>query len=130
MSDVKTLHHLWLVVEQGRRVSQDHAKVGGFEKALREKRTAAGEFVVSTAVIRLPFRVETEIAHEPLHWSASNTYVLYVDLRPARDMYLGAAGYEALNHMSSAAKGDGEQAGNTVQKISRDTAGVHTPSVE
>jgi len=32
MGDVKTLHHLWLVVEEGRRVSRDHAKLGDLRR--------------------------------------------------------------------------------------------------
>jgi len=97
MGDVKTLHHLWLVVEEGRRVSKDHAKLGGFEKALREKRTSADELFISTPLIRLPFPVETEINHEPLHWSDSNTFVLYIDLRAARDTYYASVGQRLLN---------------------------------
>jgi len=78
MGNVKKLHHLWLAVEGGRRVSHDHSKTGGSEKSLREKRQSASEKVVSTAMIRLPFRVETEVSHEPLRWSGWNTSVLYV----------------------------------------------------
>jgi len=119
MGDVKTLHHLWLVVEGVRRVSQDHSKIGGFEKALREKRQSASEAVVSMARIRLRFRLETELSHEPLHWSVCNTYVLCVELRPARDSYSRAVGRKLFKNMSSPAEKAAEPASHTLHDMSR-----------
>jgi len=130
IGDVKTLHHLWLVVEEGRRVSRDDAKLGGFEKALREKRTSAGQFIISTGLIRLPFPVETEITDEPQHWSDSNTSVFYGDLPAARDIFSGAVGQKSFKDISSPSEKDRVRASTSLQSVSYVTDAADKTTVD
>jgi len=115
LRDVKLLHHLWLVVQEGKIISQDHSKIGGFEKALRAKRSTAGAEVCSVARIPLPFKVETEVDHEPLFWSGSGTYVLYANLKSALDGYSGHTPSKAFRDMTVIPRPQIERASNSSQ---------------
>lgn len=45
MTNLRTLHHLWLVLEGGAKVSDQPPKLGSFETALRSLRTSRNEHV-------------------------------------------------------------------------------------
>lgn len=87
LTNVRMLHHLWLVLEEGRRVSKDHAKLGGFETALRALRVSPQERVHSFCNITLPFKVETLVEEEPLFWPELGVYIVYAELKEALDLY-------------------------------------------
>lgn len=87
MTNVRVLHHLWLVLEKGSRVSKDHGKLGGFETALRALRQSPQDPVHSFCTINLPFKVETQIEEEALCWPELGVYIVYAELKEALDLY-------------------------------------------
>lgn len=99
MVNVQLLHSLWLN-NPSHPMSRDHPKIGACVQALKERKESLDASVPSFSTIQLPLKVETDLSYEAIHLGHA-TYLLYVDLKAASDVYSGTAERKPFQRVSS-----------------------------
>lgn len=113
MTDIRMLHHYWLVLQNSNTISEQHPKIGGFEECLRKRRPTMDDDVLSVANIPLPCAVETTIEEEPLWWEDSGVRIVYVDMKSALDAYSSAQPTKRFKSMTNKAAQEAIATGST-----------------